>query len=376
MKNITFFDILDRIDMSKEEFKDLDKQYNKAIDFLNRNRNNKDVDLVKKDNHLSTVLAYSVLGEQIGDIYYNLIYKEGYFLSVEDISKNLDVSIQFAQKLATTYLERLEFPTSDYNIKTVMKNNLYNDLYEKYYREDYYLYIKLKNDFFNKFRKKVLYSSESYIDYLKNHLVIEEANKNISLILEEKYFFKFKDIFKKISNEEIIKKLFNDFLNSKKEEMEESKYKDIFDFEKMIKFKYDFFFKLENISKDDDIEKYAQSYFKSMSTLKVIFDKVYDIEIYRILKNENVDIMEFTLYTDLEKKKKPSKRYYLDKEFLIDKFKESLEEENVEEIIEEREIIEEGFIKVNLKIPRTYYIMKYKNKEKLKKEFIDFINFK
>ncbi|EPT4877944.1 hypothetical protein ACVRQF_005601, partial [Escherichia coli] len=125
----------------------------------------------------------------------------------------------------------------------------------------------------------------------------------------------------------------------------------IFDFKKLIHNRF-------GIDINDE-DKYLSD-FKSTNSLKVLFNKVYDIEVQRELDSADINF-EFNLNIGSKKK---IKRYLLSSEFLVEKVKENFL--NKEDIYFER--------KYNFKIPYNLFYTVFKGDiEFLNKEFIKYV---
>lgn len=299
-------------------------------------------------------IEYSKAIEKINKFYFEKIFKENFCLSIEDIAKHLDLSIRFIMNDIINKLDRIEFPNSEFEIKKIIKSNLYYELNSSK-KEILGVTItdELKEKFKELYRKKVLYSKNSYIKFLEEHMDLVEDNLLIKLEIDKNWI---KEIRVKLKIDEkrkdyiIIESLFKKFLEKNKKEIEKYKANEIFDFKFLVERR----FNIENLKKDRELTD-----FKSINSLKVLFDKTYDLEVLREIKKAPNDF-EFNL--NLGGKKK-IKRYILNSNFIIDKMKENFNLNSNKN--NESEVYE-------VKIPRSYYYKKYGNTDKVVNEFKKF----
>ena len=340
---ITFEDVLNEVNISKEDILDLKLKLHNA----------------KKGEELPIILQLIGLSDKIGQYYYKKIFYEDYFISIEDIAKNLDVSIRFVMNDIINKLDRIEFPGEDFiDIKSNMKNVIYLNIEDSSKKgKNIYTSTKYNDDILKEkirslYRKKVLYSKESYIRFLKDHMQLLDNSILINLPLEESWVNNIKLKLlkdKEMDNKTFIKLLFDKFLKKNKREVDKYKANEIFNFNSLI----------ENRFENKDKIEYTD--FKSMSSLKIFFDKVYEVEVIRAIKNSKISF-EFNL--DLGGKKN-IKRYILNSEFLVNKVKESF---NLSESIEENKN------EWSVKIPTSYLFKRYNNDIKLLvKDFKEYV---
>lgn len=104
-------------------------------------------------------IEYSKAIEKINKFYFEKIFKENFCLSIEDIAKHLDLSIRFIMNDIINKLDRIEFPNSEFEIKKIIKSNLYYELNSSK-KEILGVTVtdELKEKFKELYRKKVLYS--------------------------------------------------------------------------------------------------------------------------------------------------------------------------------------------------------------------------
>lgn len=331
--NIKFEDVLEAVNITKVEIFRLEEKLNEAEN---------------SEDKLPIILEMVGLADEIGKYYYEKIFYDDYFLSVEDIAKNLNLSIRFVMNDIVEKLDRIEFPAEEFiNIKRSMKNIIYLNLSDKtkkdknIYTSTKYSYEFLKNKVKVLYRKKVLYSKESYIKFLKEHMELLESSTLIQLILEKEWVEKTKSrLLKdyKIKDKVFIGLLFDKFLEKNKIEIEKYKANEIFDFKSLLENRF------------ENNEKRELSDFKSINSLKVFFDKVYEVEVLRAIENSNIS---FKFNLDLGGKKN-IKRYILNSEFIVKKVKESL---NYNKKNDDKKS-ENSF---EVKIPTSYLLNQYNN---------------
>lgn len=330
--NIKFENVLEAVNITKDEIIRLEEKLDEAE---------------KPEDKLPIILEMLALVDEIGKYYYEKIFYEDYFLSVEDIAKNLDLSIRFVMNDIVEKLDRIEFPAEEFiDIKRSMKNIIYFNLSDKTKKDkNIYTSTKYSHEFLKKkvkvlYRKKVLYSKESYIKFLKEHMKLLENSTLIQLPLEDEWIKKTRSkLLKddKINDKVFIGLLFDKFLEKNKIEIEKYKANEIFDFKSLLENRF------------ENNEKRELSDFKSMNSLKVFFDKVYEVEVLRSIENSNIS---FKFNLDLGGKKN-IKRYILNSEFIVKKVKESLNYDKKDD-----EKSENSF---GVKIPTSYLLKKYNN---------------
>lgn len=310
----------------------------------------------KKGEELPIILKLIGLADEVGQYYYKKIFYEDFYISIEDIAKHLEVSIRFVMNDIINKLDRIEFPSEEFvDIKSSIKNVIFLNIGDSSKKgKNIYTSTKYSNEILKErvkvlYRKKVLYSKESYIKFLKEHMKLLENNILINLSLEKEWIENIKVRLikdKKVTNRIFINLLFNNFMKKIKE-----KYKanDIFDFNALIENRF-----------GDSQEKRELTDFKSMNSLKVFFDKVkvffdkvYETEVTRAIEKSDYSF-EFNL--DLGRKKN-IKRYILNSEFLLEKVKESFNF-NIEEKSENEDDYE-------MNIPASFLLKKYGNNMKL-----------
>lgn len=299
---ITFEDVLSEVNISKQDILDLKIELRNA----------------KKGEELPIILKLIGLADEVGQYYYKKIFYEDFFISIEEIAKHLDVSIRFVMNDIIDKLDRIEFPSEEFiDIKSSMKNVIFLNIGDSSKKgKNIYTSTKYSNEILKEkvkvlYRKKVLYSKESYIKFLKEHMKLLENNILINLSLEKEWIENIKVRLikdKKVTNRTFINLLFNNFMKKNKREIEKYKANDIFDFNALIENRF-----------GDSQEKRELTDFKSMNSLKVFFDKVYETEVTRAIEKSDYSF-EFNL--DLGRKKN-IKRYILNSEFLLEKVKES-----------------------------------------------------
>ena len=335
--NIAFENILEELNISEEI---LIEGYNKLLAAKST------------EEKLGLILCNIQLNEDINKYYFNKIFNENYCISIEDIAKHLDVTIRFVMQNIVENLDRIEFPNKEYAfVKKFMKmglRSILNDSRNKYIYE-VKITEKLKQQISNNYRKKVLYSMESYLKFLQNHMELIQNNTTICLELDENYVNKINQL--DISNYEFIKIKFEEFIENNKSKSSYDSSNVIFDFKKLIHYRFGIYI--------NDEDKYLSD-FKSTNSLKVLFNKVYDIEVQRELDSADINF-EFNLNIGSKKK---IKRYLLSSEFLVEKVKENFL--NKEDIDFET--------KYNFKIPYNLFYTVFKgDMEFLNKEFIKYV---
>lgn len=335
--NIAFENILEELNISEEI---LMEGYNKLL-------------AAKSTEEKLGLILYNIqLNEDINKYYFNKIFNDNYCISIEDIAKHLDVTIRFVMQNIVENLDRIEFPNKEYAfVKKFMKmglRSILNDSRNKYIYE-VKITEKLKQQISNNYRKKVLYSMESYLKFLQNHMELIQNNTTICLELDENYVNKINQL--DISNYEFMKIKFEEFIENNKSKSSYDSSNVIFDFKKLIHNRF-------GIDINDE-DKYLSD-FKSTNSLKVLFNKVYDIEVQRELDSADINF-EFNLNIGSKKK---IKRYLLSSEFLVEKVKENFL--NKEDIDFET--------KYNFKIPYNLFYTVFKgDMEFLNKEFIKYV---
>ncbi|MDK0695964.1 hypothetical protein P5E93_15270 [Clostridium perfringens] len=335
--NIAFENILEELNISEEI---LIEGYNKLL-------------AAKSTEEKLGLILYNIqLNEDINKYYFNKIFNENYCISIEDIAKHLDVTIRFVMQNIVENLDRIEFPNKEYAfVKKFMKMGLRSILNDSRNKNIYGMKItdKLKQQISSNYRKKVLYSMESYLKFLQNHMELIQNNTTICLELDENYVNEINQL--DISNYEFIKIKFEEFIENNKSKSSYDSSNVIFDFKKLIHNRFGL-----NINDEDK----HLSDFKSTNSLKVLFNKVYDIEVQRELESADINF-EFNL--DIGSKKK-IKRYLLSSDFLVEKVKENFL--NREDIKYET--------KYNFKIPYNLFYTVFKgDMEFLNKEFIKYV---
>lgn len=335
--NIAFENILEELNISKEI---LIEGYNKLL-------------AAKSTEEKLGLILYNIqLNEDINKYYFNKIFNENYCISIEDIAKHLDVTIRFVMQNIVENLDRIEFPNKEYAfVKKFMKMGLRSILNDSRNKNIYGMKItdKLKQQISSNYRKKVLYSMESYLKFLQNHMELIQNNTTICLELDEDYVNEINQL--DISNYEFIKIKFEEFIENNKTKSSYDSSNIIFDFKKLIDNRF-------GIDINDE-DKYLSD-FKSTNSLKVLFNKVYDIEVQRELDSADINF-EFNLNIGSKKK---IKRYLLSSEFLVEKVKENFlnKEDNDFET------------KYNFKIPYNLFYTGFKGDIGfLNKEFIKYV---
>ncbi|MDK0681477.1 hypothetical protein P5E76_15955 [Clostridium perfringens] len=335
--NIAFENILEELNISEEI---LMEGYNKLL-------------AAKSTEEKLGLILYNIqLNEDINKYYFNKIFNENYCISIEDIAKHLDVTIRFVMQNIVENLDRIEFPNKEYAfVKKFMKMGLRSVLNDSRNKNIYGMKItdKLKQQISNNYRKKVLYSMESYLKFLQNHMELIQNNTTICLELDEDYVNKINQL--DISNYEFMKIKFEEFIENNKSKSSYDSSNVIFDFKKLIHNRF-------GIDINDE-DKYLSD-FKSTNSLKVLFNKVYDIEVQRELDSADINF-EFNLNIGSKKK---IKRYLLSSEFLVEKVKENFLN---------KEDIDFG-TKYNFTIPYNLFYTVFKGDiEFLNKEFIKYV---
>ena len=335
--NIAFENILEELNISEGI---LMEGYNKLL-------------AAKSTEEKLGLILYNIqLNEDINKYYFNKIFNENYCISIEDIAKHLDVTIRFVMQNIVENLDRIEFPNKEYAfVKKFMKMGLRSTLNDSRNKNIYGMKItdKLKQQISSNYRKKVLYGMESYLKFLQNHMELIQNNTTICLELDENYVNKINQL--DISNYEFIKIKFEEFIENNKSKSSYDSSNVIFDFKKLIHNRF-------GIDINDE-DKYLSD-FKSTNSLKVLFNKVYDIEVQRELDSADINF-EFNLNIGSKKK---IKRYLLSSEFLVEKVKENFL--NKEDIDFET--------KYNFKIPYNLFYTVFKGDiEFLNKEFIKYV---
>lgn len=335
--NIAFENILEELNISEEI---LIEGYNKLL-------------AAKSTEEKLGLILYNIqLNEDINKYYFNKIFNENYCISIEDIAKHLDVTIRFVMQNIVENLDRIEFPNKEYAfVKKFMKMGLRSVLNDSRNKNIYGMEItdKLKQQISSNYRKKVLYSMESYLKFLQNHMELIQNNITICLELDEDYVNEINQL--DISNYEFIKIKFEEFIENNKSKSSYDSSNAIFDFKKLIDNRF-------GIDINDE-DKYLSD-FKSTNSLKVLFNKVYDIEVQRELNSADINF-EFNLNIGSKKK---IKRYLLSSEFLVEKVKENFLN---------KEDIDFG-TKNNFKIPYNLFYTVFKgDMEFLNKEFIKYV---
>lgn len=335
--NIAFENILEELNISEEI---LMEGYNKLL-------------AAKSTEEKLGLILYNIqLNEDINKYYFNKIFNENYCISIEDIAKHLDVTIRFVMQNIVENLDRIEFPNKEYAfVKKFMKMGLRSVLNDSRNKNIYGMEItdKLKQQISSNYRKKVLYSMKSYLKFLQNHMELIQNNTTICLELDEDYVNKINQL--DISNYEFMKIKFEEFIENNKSKSSYDSSNVIFDFKKLIHNRF-------GIDINDE-DKYLSD-FKSTNSLKVLFNKVYDIEVQRELDSADINF-EFNLNIGSKKK---IKRYLLSSEFLVEKVKENFLN---------KEDIDFG-TKYNFKIPYNLFYTVFKGDiEFLNKEFIKYV---
>lgn len=335
--NIAFENILEELNISEEI---LIEGYNKLL-------------AAKSTEEKLGLILYNIqLNEDINKYYFNKIFNENYCISIEDIAKHLDVTIRFVMQNIVENLDRIEFPNKEYAfVKKFMKMGLRSILNDSRNKNIYGMKItdKLKKQISSNYRKKVLYSMESYLKFLQNHMELIQNNTTICLELDEDYVNKINQL--DISNYEFMKIKFEEFIENNKSKSSYDSSNVIFDFKKLIHNRF-------GIDINDE-DKYLSD-FKSTNSLKVLFNKVYDIEVQRELDSADINF-EFNLNIGSKKK---IKRYLLSSEFLVEKVKENFLN---------KEDIDFG-TKYNFTIPYNLFYTVFKGDiEFLNKEFIKYV---
>lgn len=294
--NIIFKNILDELNISEEVVRG---GYNKLLE-------------AKSTEEKLALLLYNIqLNENINRYYFNKIFNDNYCISIEDIAKHLDVTIRFVMQNIVGELDRIEFPNKEYSfVKKFMKMGLISILNDSKNNNIYGIKItdKLKQQVTNNYRKKVLYSMKSYLKFLQTHMELIQSNTTICLELDENYINTINQ--SELSNYEFIKIKFEKFIENNKYKSKDYSSNEIFDLKKLLDNRFGL-----NINDEDK----HLSDFKSTNSLKVLFNKVYDIEVQRELDSADINF-EFNL--DIDSKKK-IKRYLLSSDFLVEKVKEN-----------------------------------------------------
>lgn len=294
--NITFKNILDELNISEEVLRG---GYNKLLE-------------AKSTEEKLALLLYNIqLNENINRYYFSKIFNDNYCISIEDIAKHLDVTIRFVMQNIVGELDRIEFPNKEYSfVKKFMKMGLRSILNDSKKNNIYGIKItdKLKQQVINNYRKKVLYSMKSYLKFLQTHMELIQSNTTICLELDENYINTINQ--SELSNYEFIKIKFEKFIENNKYKSKDYNSNEIFDLKKLLDNRFGL-----NINDEDK----HLSDFKSTNSLKVLFNKVYDIEVQRELESADINF-EFNL--DIGSKKK-IKRYLLSSDFLVEKVKEN-----------------------------------------------------
>lgn len=294
--NITFKNILDELNISEEVLRG---GYNKLLE-------------AKSTEEKLALLLYNIqLNENINRYYFNKIFNDNYCISIEGIAKHLDVTIRFVMQNIVGELDRIEFPNKEYSfVKKFMKMGLRSILNDSKKNNIYGIKItdKLKQQVINNYRKKVLYSMKSYLKFLQTHMELIQSNTTICLELDENYINTINQ--SELSNYEFVKIKFEKFIENNKYKSKDYSSNEIFDLKKLLDNRFGL-----NINDEDK----HLSDFKSTNSLKVLFNKVYDIEVQRELESADINF-EFNL--DIGSKKK-IKRYLLSSDFLVEKVKEN-----------------------------------------------------
>ncbi len=294
--NITFKNILDELNISEEVLRG---GYNKLLE-------------AKSTEEKLALLLYNIqLNENINRYYFNKIFNDNYCISIEDIAKHLDVTIRFVMQNIVGELDRIEFPNKEYSfVKKFMKMGLRSILNDSKNNNIYGIKItdKLKQKVTNNYRKKVLYSMKSYLKFLQTHMELIQSNTTICLELDENCINTINQ--SELSNYEFVKIKFEKFIENNKYKSKDYSSNEIFDLKKLLDNRFGL-----NINDEDK----HLSDFKSTNSLKVLFNKVYDIEVQRELESADINF-EFNL--DIGSKKK-IKRYLLSSDFLVEKVKEN-----------------------------------------------------
>ncbi|HFC9206687.1 TPA: hypothetical protein ACF0PM_002146 [Clostridium perfringens] len=316
----------------------------------------------------------------LSEYYYEKIFNKGFCISVEDIATNLDVSLSTVTTLIIPKLDRIELPTNNPSIKfhSKIKSHIKNNLMQKHFTitapDKSKILLDFSSDgisrkyFSDRFRKKVLYSMDSYVKFLEDTLYL--VNDKMKLYLE----FELDKLMDHIDATTLFKNdtelinyftlVFNRAIISDSTKGEYSNISNYLNIKDYIYSSLNPFAKSKN--SDTDL------CFKSANSLKVIFNKIYLTEILReIEKIENALIFSFKV----DNSKKPFKRYLMSKKFLVSKFEKSLDSNassNSLDLEEETSIAPENktLVTMNLEVPRYYFISKFNGDVKVFKDFL------
>lgn len=344
-------DILKELNIDSERFQELNKDYINSLDFkpaLLLATGVDEEEVTNLVNHYAVVTTeYHEICKRLATYYYNKVYKDKWCISTEDIARHLDLSINFIQTNLIEKIDRIEFPGYEYAAKDIIKKYISMYMYTIY--NEHPNYFTIKKDFKSKFRKKVLYSQESYIEFLKENMVVVEDNKVVKMNIPDRIIELGKKKFSKYANVEdkfMVETLFKFFLQNNKNDIKKHSI-NRFDFKGMLNARFEKTF-------DKEIDYCGD--FKSKSSLKTLFNKVYEIEVDRIIAASSHDSIVFELC--ITGKKNPAKRFLLNKDFLIQSIKENLLLDN--------EIIEDDKSKLyKVTVPAHYFQKKFKADVKL-----------
>ena len=282
--------------------------------------------------------AIAVLAQE----YFNLIINK-YYINVEDLSRFLDVEIQYCQKNIVGEIDRLSFPPS--KIKQLMKQQIYLMFLNEENLNDYY---NLKETFIDLMRKKILLDKNTTYKYLNTHMQQCEGYQILNLKLNKQQFESL-EMYKSINEiEAAFNKIVKSFKVSDQDKFEyDSKKGDRF-----YSFMEDFFMIKTDKNIDIDVEASTENRkFYSIATMRAKFEKVYDVEVLRELKS--IEYTKYSLSNNIYQKK-PSMRYLIDINFIKDILKEVYD---LKEIEKEND---SNCLNIDIQVPdyKFYYIIK------------------
>ncbi|WP_195972514.1 hypothetical protein [Clostridium thermobutyricum] len=381
--NLTFNDILMKVGISEDYFDTLDKNKKKYNFYILKRKalkdelknNNKNLSQIQKINikidSLNLLLddlhkynlEYLYISGKIIEIYTNEIFNNKYIISVESIIKNLDVSISYFNTMISKNLSKLHLPPGKYLIRNLLKDYMHNLNNTNKIKDitgaldDIYINSNILTSLL---RKKVLYSIDSYIKYLKNNMILISQNINVKIPLSQNEINIIEKKFNCKSDEEldkIYKNISKNFIKHNKQIIENCDIEEFFEFEKYVE---------KNFNIISPNYKGVSKNFRSRNYLKTIYEVTYENEVDRIVESSPTSVRIFELRS--KDNNKPRKRFMLSTQYIKNKFNETIEKPlQCDDLIYNTD-------NINIKLPINFFIQYYqKSKFKLKEDLFKFI---
>lgn len=290
---------------------------------------------------------YNELCYKLIQFYLNELLKNRYIVSVESIVKNLDISISYFNLNISKHLDRIHLPPSKYKVRTLLKeyihdlnkcNKIKNIIGSN---ED----IKLDPQLIaSLLKKKVLYSIDSYADYLEQNMILIARNINLKIPLSETETIKILEYFKCTETElnSCYKNIKKTFLKANTDKIKNAKPIESFNF---IKYAYKTF----DIFSSECLHNSKN--FRSRNYFKTIYNVIYETEVDRLIESSPVSVRVFELKTLDNKNLKTRKRFMISPTFIKTKFEEILENPIFTDNIEStHNIVENRFFYIKLPV--------------------------